>query len=693
VPKGMVTPLESRPAAPALRNTLRRPRRPLQRGMTISYQPPPCLAGGSAGVPLAEAVAWEEAFAGEAAGGVPFVSSQATNWARAPLPRIASKKAWTPSLFMAACQHIRTRAYSRAETHPRNCTAVEMEIKVVVGRLLKHVARHRDEASVDGPVPGCRPVGGESPPRVVALIVHLSDLHLTPGDPAQSIVFDQLVHTLRREREARNPDHVVVVITGDVFEAATQRHAKAVEGFLHLHARVVDALGGGAATVVVPGNHDRRRFGLLGPNRQALFQALHEAADPKKVYVAGCDAPFLAQVVPDSLHRLPFHVVAYDSTYLPGGLVGAGGTIRLEDLLMVHARLPDDGVPLLVLTHHHLIPTPLTDVSHIDSTRASGLTRWVVGNVLPALVSYGDREELTMTALGAGTALSTLHTLGRAVLLLHGHKHVPTARLVTGMTDGSGDLLIASAGSAGTRERVLAARHPDAARLWPSFSLVLLSEDELQIESLAFSPKQNTRPPIRRTLAHARRNGLKWKPEPLSFRASDPAPRVEVDEASYRLSPSTSSAERWDFDCQRRVERRPGARLRAYVEFVHALPRGLAARARGGKARRVELAIDGLTEYNVPDGLSRTLAEGVRGYGPGTAFEWVGLMCRYGAARATLRLARANAEGVKPFGSVTDLTIGREQPVRIAATTDEWTLTVESCAPRSLLRIYWPLSR
>src|SRR4029077_19609617 len=127
---------------------------------------------------------------------------------------------------------------------------------------------------------------------------------------------------------------------------------------------------------------------------------------------------------------------------------------RLEDLLMAHARLPRDGRPVLVLTHHHLIPTPLTDVSHIDSSSASRFARWVVRTVLPTLVSYGDREELTMTALGAGTALTTLHTLGRAVLLLHGHKHVPTARLVTGMSDGCGDVLIASAGSAGTRERV-----------------------------------------------------------------------------------------------------------------------------------------------------------------------------------------------------------------------------------------------
>ena len=32
-------------------------------------------------------------------------------------------------------------------------------------------------------------------------------------------------------------------------------------------------LGGDAPTIVLPGNHDRRRFGLLGPHDEALFLA------------------------------------------------------------------------------------------------------------------------------------------------------------------------------------------------------------------------------------------------------------------------------------------------------------------------------------------------------------------------------------------------------------------------------------
>jgi 3',5'-cyclic AMP phosphodiesterase CpdA len=527
----------------------------------------------------------------------------------------------------------------------------------------------------------------------MSLLVQLSDLHMTSRSASQAKLFEQLVQTLRREREARRDEHVAVVVTGDVFDSVTQEPSLAIDAFLRLHGRIVDALGGDAPTIVLPGNHDRRRFGLIGPHRRELFDTLRDAVDSTRVYVAGCDTPFLAQIVPDAMHGLPAHVIAYDSTYLPHGLVGAGGTIRLEDLLLMHARLPNDGRPLLVLIHHHLVPTPLTDISDIDSVGAPRIARWILGTALPALISNGDREELTMTALGAGTALSTLHTFGRAVLLLHGHKHVPTARLVAGMTSECGDVLIASAGSAGTRERVHAARHPDAARLWPSLNVIEITDEKVRIESLSFSPKQSVRPPMRRELANVDRAGRKWSLKPMSFRVRDVPPRVNEDEAIYTLTRSMSSPERWDFSCERRVELAEGARLRRYIDFAHALPRILGARGGRRRAnRRIEIRVGDVTRYHVEDALSRTLEEGARSYGAGTAFEWVGLLCRYGAARATLRLSRADADDIEPFGSVTDLTTGRERPATVATAGDHWVLCAEPCAPRSLLRIYWPLA-
>jgi hypothetical protein len=230
--------------------------------------------------------------------------------------------------------------------------------------------------------------------------------------------------------------------------------------------------------------------------------------------------------------------------------------------------------------------------------------------------------------------------------------------------------------------------------LWPSFNVVEFSEDYVRLESVSFSPKQNTRVPVRRDLARARRIGPKWDAEPVTFRAGGAAPRVDLDEATFALSRSRKSPGRWDFVCERRVSLREGARLARYIDFVHALP-VLRPRSRGGRRayRRVELRIGKVTRSRVPEGLCRTLDEGARSYGVGAAFEWVGLLCRYGAAQATLRLSRTNAEGLEPFASVTDLTTGREVQVPVESTDEQWSASCHSCAPRSLLRLYWPLAR
>jgi 3',5'-cyclic AMP phosphodiesterase CpdA len=527
----------------------------------------------------------------------------------------------------------------------------------------------------------------------MAILFHLSDLHMTkPGTP-QDVVFEKLVDTMRAERKAAPEVGAAIVVTGDVFDSAASAPSL-VDRFLELHARMLDAVGADTPTIVLPGNHDRRRMGLVGPHQEHAFQVLARAAAGRpRVFIAGTHTPFLAQLVPPELHGLPAHVVAYDSSYLPNGLVGAGGTIRLEDLLQVHARLPHDDLPMLVLVHHHLVPTPVTDISGVDHAGVPRLARWLLGTAVPALVSNADREELTMTALGAGTALSALHTFGRPVVLLHGHKHMPTGRLVRGMTDDCADVLLASAGTAGRRERVHATRDPDAARLWPSFNVVAFDGAAVRIDAVSFSPKRNVRPPIRRVIARVHRVGPKWELEPMTFRANDPAPRVQRDEARYVLRPSAHTG-RWDVACERAIELFPGARLRRYVDFVHSLPPSLTrTRAARRMARRIELVPNGTVTYTVPDAVARTLAEGAKHYGVGTAFEWVGLLCRYGAARATLHLSSSNVDGLEPFASVTDLTTGRERPIRSKADGDGWAVVAEGCAPRTLLRFYWPLSR
>jgi Calcineurin-like phosphoesterase len=531
----------------------------------------------------------------------------------------------------------------------------------------------------------------------MVLIFHLSDLHIDPLSASQPGLFDVLVETLGREREADPAPQLALVITGDVFDSSTISQSDALPLFLDLHARIVAALGSSVPSIVLPGNHDRRWHGLVGPHRPKLFDALKKAADPQSIYVTGCRSPFLAEVVPREFHRLPADIVAYDSTYLPHGWVSAGGMIRQEDLLQAHAQLSDQasGLPLVFLVHHHLIPTPVTDVSFIDSgSSIPRVSRWLLGKALPTVVANADREELTMTALGAGTALSTLHSLGRAVLLLHGHKHFPTARLVHGLTDDAGDVLIASAGSGGRRERLHATQDPEAARLWPSFNIVRMQGEKVDIEAVSFPPRRSTRrrrEPVRRDLAKVSRHDAHWQAEHVSAEVRNCVILVAHDEARFALSPSrTAPGDRWDYTCERHVRVFPNSKLNRYVEFVHGaveLSRSL-PRAR---RRRIELALDGVTRYRIANGLCRTAESARQAYGEATAFEWVGLLSRYGGSTATLSLSREHGEGFAPFGSVTDLSTGREKPAPVETTEGEWRVNVTECAPRTFLRIYWPL--
>jgi DNA repair exonuclease SbcCD nuclease subunit len=55
-------------------------------------------------------------------------------------------------------------------------------------------------------------------------IFHLSDLHLANEANearAQTVIFDRLVDTVRRERAAAPEDRIAVAMTGDLFDSAS----------------------------------------------------------------------------------------------------------------------------------------------------------------------------------------------------------------------------------------------------------------------------------------------------------------------------------------------------------------------------------------------------------------------------------------------------------------------------------------
>jgi 3',5'-cyclic AMP phosphodiesterase CpdA len=534
----------------------------------------------------------------------------------------------------------------------------------------------------------------------LALILHLSDLHLLANPREQESIFDGLVDALRDVCTERRRRFELLVITGDVFDSATIEPKLATTRFLELFTAIGRALGGELPTVILPGNHDRRRGGLFGPHRESLFFALRDALG-ERAWVHGCSTPFLSTVLPRAFHGQRLSVIAYDSTYLPQGYLSAGGALRQEDLLFAAAQIgdADPAEPVLFLLHHHLVPTPITDLGAIEvADEAPPLLRWAVERALPELVSHGDREELTMTALGAGTALSTLHTLGRAVLVLHGHKHYATTRLLKGTRAGHGDVLVASAGSAGVAQRWSHVESQNAARLWPSFNVISWDEPALAIDTVSFPWKGGASTLATKPLVRATRDGYEWQNERLGGRElAEREPDLDVNESVVRLTPSASWPERWDYECVRTLRTTNG--LLRYLEGVEG--------ARGGRCSvepfgavldlpaELHLDVRGTTRYEVHGGVFRTwrAAHAVEGH-RASAFAQVSLMSRYASRQTRLEVAGLGAAAERAFASTTDLGTGLEQPLALARSTDAGSVVAAQadCLARTLIRVYWPLS-
>lgn len=488
------------------------------------------------------------------------------------------------------------------------------------------------------------------------------------------------------------------MVSGDLFDSSGIDPGRAAAEMQALLRCIDHALGRPTPTLLVPGNHDRRRIGLFGPHRGEIFSALREVL-PRHVHVHGCETPFLARLVPQAHHGLPLLLGAYDSTFLPSGYLSAGGVIRREDLLQLASEIADadPSWPLLFVLHHHLVPTPLTDLGPIETHRLPALAHLALHRILPVLVAHADREELTMTALGAGSALSMLHAMGRAVLVLHGHKHVATARKLERVREGDGDVLLASAGSAGTAQRWTATAVPDAARLWPSFNVIELTADALAIETVSFGYKGRSRTALGyRPLVWAAREGAEWRLAPVPApRPGNVGPELLLDASVVTLRPSASGA-RWDATTERVIEHAGPRSLRHYVESVEGAP-GATWRIDGAPRplpERLELFPGKPRTLELEGAYLRTWREARAVRGEASApFEWIGLMNRYRS-----KTARLVVRGLPPdvarssFGSVVDLGTGEERPARVVVGEGSVELTILACPARMLLRVHFPLA-
>jgi len=204
------------------------------------------------------------------------------------------------------------------------------------------------------------------------LLAHCSDLHL--GRPGAAAAAQALCATLVEA----GVDHLLV--TGDVTQSGrAHEYALFEETFAAFRGRVT----------LVPGNHDRIGGGVA---HQLMPGGARVAVDmPPGLYIVRVDSSGPHNTNPRVAH----------------------GELSADDLLSIRTAL--DAAPpgrlVVVALHHHLLPLP----------EDSAAERWV-----HALGIITEHE------VARGQELLGL-SLGRADLLLHGHRHRPTGeRLAAG---------------------------------------------------------------------------------------------------------------------------------------------------------------------------------------------------------------------------------------------------------------------
>jgi 3',5'-cyclic AMP phosphodiesterase CpdA len=537
-----------------------------------------------------------------------------------------------------------------------------------------------------------------------AAILHLSDLHLE-GDgesPARGLLFESLVAAVGRIASEVECALKLVVVTGDIFDSSGAPDS-AVERFATLLAEIRAALGHTLPCVLLPGNHDRRRAGVVGPHDPTLFARLAARRLPSTV-VAGCRTPTLVEWLPFAFHGLAARIAVYDSTFLPRGLLGAGGWLRGCELLEIADRLRRDDCqrpadePLILLTHHHLIPTPITDVGEIQFDRIPRPLRAVAQRALSGLIAQGDREELTMTALGAGSALTLLQTLGHPVVVLHGHKHYPTVRLLRGVVHDQSDVLLASAGSGGTVERWRPEGAISDLGIWPSFNVVVLDGPRLSVEHVGFSDDDRAAS-RHRTLAKVVREGSRWTPLPFKVNRGVRRARLDLDERRCHLHAKNRSTGLYDLESVRLLTLADSETVPRYLETVRGCPGSdMASIVDANGARNdlplpqmASLLLNGETRYHLREAVCSRRDVAQRIFGVATNYEWIGLLVRYGAKLARLVLTGLPDGVERAFGGVTDLTTGFETPIALERTDERLVLRYHDCPARTRLRIIWSL--
>lgn len=238
----------------------------------------------------------------------------------------------------------------------------------------------------------------------IRTLAHVSDLHLG-GGARNAAMSRAIAETLL----ATKVDHVVV--TGDLTNRG--RHAELdayEEAFAPLIAR--------GRVTRIPGNHDR-----LGDDVRDRIM------DGARVQIATAEGLHMVRVDSTGPHN---------RTWLHGH-----GRLTKQDVHAIDEALDEaaPGALRVVLLHHHPLPLP-------EDSFGERLSTWMGWPFTLELASgVGLLERIA----------------GRCDLVLHGHRHVPSARQVGPARPFSRSMLVCNAGSSTQLGRVRLFAHRDGA--------------------------------------------------------------------------------------------------------------------------------------------------------------------------------------------------------------------------------------
>jgi hypothetical protein len=214
-------------------------------------------------------------------------------------------------------------------------------------------------------------------------MIHVSDVHLGCREARDRLPrVQQLIRNVINEMG--DPENVVPILSGDIVDSPNEAFLGEANAFLDFLSGL-----GTLSPVVVLGNHDVRKGGVLGEDFKSAFRLPTTKVvwlDEQQVGILPFNSVMAGELAQGSIGEQQ--------------LVGVGNEIDRRENWKKYA--------LFAVLHHHPMP-----VEQPDWYQRNFLERW-----------FGPTEEKSMALLDAESFLNWVEAR-KVAAVLHGHRHIP----------------------------------------------------------------------------------------------------------------------------------------------------------------------------------------------------------------------------------------------------------------------------